>query len=467
MPLVAKKSASKSGTAATPNGTKTPNPRRSNAQQKGAGRTPSTAELKREKKEIEQREEEEAKSIRKSEKNNKPGGPVKKGAPSKKKPKVEESDDDDDDEPIAATRRASKAKETPSTAKKATAVKKEIKAEASDDDDSKPLRRKAPTKQAAPKGQGKSAPATPGTSKGKAAAKKQETVDDDDEEADAGDEEFRWWEEEAKGDGSKKWNTLQHNGVIFPPPYEALPSSVKMRYDGVPVTLRPGAEEVAGFFGAMLNSTLNVENPTFQKNFFHDFTGILKSTGGAKDKNGKPVKVKDFAKCDFSPIFEYYESKKAEKKALSGADKKQLKAEKDALEAPFTYCVWDGRREKVGNFRVEPPGLFRGRGQHPKTGHVKKRVLPEDITINIGRESTVPTPPEGHRWKAVKHDQTGTWLAMWQENINGSHKYVMLAATSAIKGKSDYQKFEKARELKVGIPALFLFFFGIESMVPR
>ncbi len=39
---------------------------------------------------------------------------------------------------------------------------------------------------------------------------------------------------------------------------------------------------------------------------------------------------------------------------------------------------------KVGNFRVEPPGLFRGRGEHPKMGKVKKRVYPRDITINIG-----------------------------------------------------------------------------------
>lgn len=37
---------------------------------------------------------------------------------------------------------------------------------------------------------------------------------------------------------------------------------------------------------------------------------------------------------------------------------------------------------------------------------------------------------------------------MWQENINGAYKYVMLAANSSIKGQSDFKKFEKARELK-------------------
>ena len=112
------------------------------------------------------------------------------------------------------------------------------------------------------------------------------------------------------------------------------------------------------------------------------------------------------------------------------------------------YCMWDGRKQKVGNFRVEPPGLFRGRGEHPKTGKVKTRVKPEQVTINIGKEATVPPPPQGHKWKEVKHDKEGTWLAMWQENVNGNYKYVMLAANSDVKGQSDFKKFEKARELK-------------------
>ncbi|KAH8700624.1 topoisomerase I [Talaromyces proteolyticus] len=281
--------------------------------------------------------------------------------------------------------------------------------------------------------------------KGKAASVKEETEEAEGLEEE---EEYRWWEDPTKGDGTIKWTTLEHNGVVFPPPYEPLPQNVKMKYNGVPVILEPDAEEVAGFFGGMLNSTHNVENPTFQANFFEDFKAIIKKTGGAKDSQGKPIQIKEFAKCDFKPIFEYYEMKRLEKKNMSAAEKKQLKAEKDEAEAPFMYCMWDGRKQKVGNFRVEPPSLFRGRGEHPKTGKVKTRVQPEQITINIGKNAKVPPPPEGHKWKEVKHDQEGTWLAMWQENINGNYKYVMLAANSDVKGQSDYKKFEKARELK-------------------
>lgn len=108
----------------------------------------------------------------------------------------------------------------------------------------------------------------------------------------------------------------------------------------------------------------------------------------------------------------------------------------------------DGRKEKVGNFRIEPPGLFRGRGEHPKTGSLKLRVQPEQITLNIGKDAPVPKAPEGHRWGEVVHDNTVSWLATWKENVNDNIKYVFLAANSSLKGMSDIKKFEKARELK-------------------
>jgi DNA topoisomerase-1 len=55
------------------------------------------------------------------------------------------------------------------------------------------------------------------------------------------------------------------------------------------------------------------------------------------------------------------------------------------------------------------------------------------------------------KWKHIQHDNTVTWLANWTENVNGNHKYVFLGAGSILKGQSDKMKFEKARELKVGL----------------
>ena len=376
---------------------------------------PLTTKLIKKKESIEKAAAKEAKAIRTKEK----------AAP---KRKVKEESESDDDVPLAR-------KKAP--AKKANGVKKE------DSDSDAPLAKKPAAKKTAAKTKPAAAPAKKGKAKVKSEEEKQQ-----DEDADADEEEYRWWEDTAKGDGTKKWDTLEHNGVVFPPEYEPLPKNVKLVYDGVPVSLHPEAEEIAGFYGGMLNSTHNVENPTFNKNFFEDFVAVLDKTGHGKDKDGKTVKIKKFEKCDFKPIFEHFDAERARKKALPAAEKKALKAEKDAIEAPFMYCMWDGRKQKVGNFRVEPPSLFRGRGEHPKTGRVKKRVMPEQITINIGEKAKVPAAPAGHKWKEIKHDHEGTWLAMWQENINGAYKYVMLAANSDIKGQSDFKKFEKARELK-------------------
>jgi len=103
---------------------------------------------------------------------------------------------------------------------------------------------------------------------------------------------YKWWnEEDPEGDGSKKWDTLKHAGVLFPPAYEPVPSSVKMLYDGLsacqfvnvtliyysgrPVDLPPESEEVAGFFAGMLE-TDHAKDVTFQANFFKDWLEVLK-----------------------------------------------------------------------------------------------------------------------------------------------------------------------------------------------
>jgi DNA topoisomerase I len=333
----------------------------------------------------------------------------------KSKAKAKEDSDSDDDTPLAKSKK--------SIAKKATNGVK------------------TPSSSTKTKGKAESTPIQ--KQKQKQKTQTQEDVDADEEE-----EGYRWWENPDKGDNSIKWTTLEHNGVVFPPAYEPLPSHVKLIYDGAPVSLPTDAEEVAGFYGAMLNSTVNVTNPTFNKNFFSDFKDTLKKAGQATDASGKTIVISSFEKCDFSKIFEYYDAERARKKALPSEEKKKEKALKEKAEESYQFCQWDGRKEKVGNFRVEPPGLFRGRGEHPKTGKIKLRVKPEQITINISKNAKAPDPPKGRKWKEVKHDQTGTWLAMWQENINGAYKYVMLAANSTIKGKSDLAKFEKARELK-------------------
>ena len=92
------------------------------------------------------------------------------------------------------------------------------------------------------------------------------------------------------------------------------------------------------------------------------------------------TKITSFEACNFRPMFEFFELEKARKKALSAAEKKEIKKQKDDAEAKYTFCLLDGRKEKIGNFRVEPTGLFRGRGEHPKKGALKV-IIPSVPTL--------------------------------------------------------------------------------------
>lgn len=68
---------------------------------------------------------------------------------------------------------------------------------------------------------------------------------------------------------------------------------------------------------------------------------------------------------------------------------------------------------QVGNFRIEPPGLFRGRGEHPKMGKIKKRIYPRDVTINIGEGTPIPEHPYPGGWGAAARG--GAPLLVWTQ----------------------------------------------------
>lgn len=260
----------------------------------------------------------------------------------------------------------------------------------------------------------------------------------------AGDEEesqdSNWWEEYQAQDSTIKWTTLEHQGVCFPPEY--IPHGIPLIYAGKEIVLEPEAEEVAGFFGALIQ-TDHAQNDIFVKNFFDDFQQILRDS-----KSRHAGLIKEFSKCDFSLMHQHFERLKEKRKIMPKDEKEKIKAEKAALIDMYGTALVDGKKERIANFMVEPPGLFRGRGKHPKAGKLKQRVRPEQITINIGKEARVPVPPPGHRWGTVQHDNLVTWMATWVENINRAQKYVFLAPESSMKGRSDLQKFEKARKLK-------------------
>ncbi|VDD91647.1 unnamed protein product [Enterobius vermicularis] len=242
---------------------------------------------------------------------------------------------------------------------------------------------------------------------------------------------WKWWEEEKKPEGIK-WKSLSHKGPLFAPPYVPLPDSVKFSYDGKELKLSELAEEVAGFYARMLDHEYTSKD-IFNNNFFKDWRKAIDlSCRRLQTMTPKEREIiTDLKKCDFRSMHAYFVEMSEKRKAMPKEEKQKIKEEKEAEAKEYGFAYIDGHKQKIGNFRIEPPGLYRGRGGHPKMGRLKQRVQPEDVIINCSKDSEIPVPPAGHHWKEVRHDNTVTWLCSWTEN-----------------GEKDYEKFETARRLK-------------------
>jgi DNA topoisomerase-1 len=238
------------------------------------------------------------------------------------------------------------------------------------------------------------------------------------------------------GGGKPQWTVLQHNGPMFPPEYE--PHKIPIVVNNKEIILPELAEEYATMYAKFID-TPYMENNTFKKNFWKDF---------------KPTLPNDLQKLsldqfDFLPIKKHLDLIKEKKASLTKDEKELIKKKQDELDEPYKYCIIDGVQQQVGNYKIEPPGIFLGRGSHPKIGSIKKRILPEDVTINLSKDAKIPEPNiKGHKWGEIIHDHSVIWLASWKENITGKNKYIFTSLDSFFKSKSDESKFDLARKLK-------------------
>lgn len=246
-----------------------------------------------------------------------------------------------------------------------------------------------------------------------------------------------------KANNESKWSSFSHNGVLFPEPYNA--HQIPLIYDGNKIVLKPDSEEYATIYAKFIETDY-VKNKTFNKNFFQDWVRILKKDGHKE--------ITSLEGCNFSLILKHLLEHKEAKKNLSKEEKVKEKEKKDKFESKFKVAYVDGKEQATGNFRIEPSGIFLGRGCHPKAGKIKKRVYPEDITLNIDSKSPIPELPKffsKHKWGKIIHDNTLEWLASWKDDISGKTKYVWLGAKSDFKAKSDEHKFDLARKLTKNI----------------
>jgi DNA topoisomerase-1 len=231
-----------------------------------------------------------------------------------------------------------------------------------------------------------------------------------------------------------KWETFHHNGVMFPPKYE--PHGIPILYKGQKVQLTNEQEEYATIFARYID-TEYYKGDKFKKNFWKDWKNIL----------GKTHIIQDLEGCDFSLIYKYILELREKKKILTKEEKEKIKEIKEKNTEKYKIAYIDGKPQPVGNYLVEPPSIFIGRGCHPYIGKIKRRIKPEDITLNLSKDAPIPKLDEG-KWGDIVHENRSIWLASWKDDITGKTKYVWLSDKSDIKAQGDLEKFETVRILK-------------------
>ncbi len=233
-----------------------------------------------------------------------------------------------------------------------------------------------------------------------------------------------------------KIEKLKHNGVLVPT-YD--PRGFTIRHKDKRLRLTPEWEEMAVSWVKKLGTDY-VKDPVFAKNFAGDFSKAL---------GVEASRIEDF---DFSEIKHQVEDEKASRESMSREQRKAAaearKKIREANKERYGYVIINGERVEIGNYTVEPPCIFLGRGKHPLRGRWKPRVNYEDIVLNLSPDAPTPKPPGGGHWGGREFDPDALWVAKWRDKLSGELKYVWIADSARFKQEREIEKFNEALELE-------------------
>ena len=264
-----------------------------------------------------------------------------------------------------------------------------------------------------------------------------------------------------------KFTTLTHNGPIFPPEYEV--KGFKLANE----ELSPLAEEMMWHYAAK-RDTDYVKIERLNKNFYSclkpeltanqqllefpkDYKKLIDDMFN-KNQQLKEQKANSTVKKVTKKEWKLAEEDESLKKRLEARQKKydEADAEKAVMKEKYGFAFKDGKKEPLGSFMIEPPGIIMTRGDSSILGMWKYRTVPEDVIINyVSKDkSGVPVAPAGHNWKKVVSDNNSCQTVMYfvqvgrpEFGISPRYKRIIFAAKSDTKKEKDMLKFEKARKL--------------------
>ena len=134
-----------------------------------------------------------------------------------------------------------------------------------------------------------------------------------------------------------KWKTLQHNGILFPPAYEA--QGIKIKIIGELVTLTIDQEEMV-YQWAKKKDTPYAQDKVFQKNFTADLVKTL-------DTKFKKISYEDI---DFLDAYTVVDKEKDLKEMMTKEEKKEQakkrKEIREELKTKYGVAIMDGKEPR-------------------------------------------------------------------------------------------------------------------------
>jgi DNA topoisomerase-1 len=231
-----------------------------------------------------------------------------------------------------------------------------------------------------------------------------------------------------------KFQSLEHNGPLFPKEFDEI---TEIDVQGAKITGLP--LEMLWNYAKYLD-TEYVKDPVFVSNFKKCLF-----------KASKPQERFDFPRDYQAALVEMkkiQEQLKEQKKNRTKVEKDLEKKSKEKIKADYGFAIIDGTKQPIGNYMIEPPGLFLARGKSPIKGMWKYRVTPEKVTINC--TGNAPAAPKGHHWKKIEANLNNFYTYSFDVNIGDTLlgcKHIRFSYNSDIGHKADQHKFDKAENL--------------------
>jgi len=205
-----------------------------------------------------------------------------------------------------------------------------------------------------------------------------------------------------------RWKTLTHNGVVFQNDY--IPTNIKVEYNDSLISLTPILEEALIWY---IKAEMHHTDKVFIKNFTNEFKRLIK-----QEKVTKLDSLKSLQEINYTYL-------------------------KDHLPQPLKYNTdlkymtgyIDNEEIEILNYKVEPPGIFIGRGDHPKKGMLKSKLTKKDVLLNTSSKMA------GYN---TINDNSSIWFASWKNNITNKMKYLWFSHNTKFKEESDKEKFKIA-----------------------